>query len=120
VENICKRLKEARNLQQLANMSLLYRILTADVICEYSVVDSYDFLNKPQKPSSFFRAFVDAARLLWVVQEIPWANMVLLMFSKGPIWAQPRDEGIRAVMKYQKVPASDPGEIEIVWFKRLC
>lgn len=101
-------------------MSLLYRVLTADVMCEYSFVDSYDFLNKPQKSSSLFRTFVDAARLLWVVREILWANMALLMFSKGLIWAQPRDEGIRAVMKYQKVSASDPGEIEIVWFKRLC
>jgi hypothetical protein len=118
VENVCKRLQEARMSQQPANMSLLYRSLTADVICEYAFADSYDFLNKPQESSSFFRAFVDVARILWVVREIPWANKVLLMFSKGPTWAQPRDEGMRAVMKYQKVPASDPGEIEIVCLKR--
>lgn len=103
VEKICKRLQEARALQQPANKSLLYRSLTADVICEYAFSDSYDFLNRPEESSSFFRAFIEVARLLWIVREIPWANKVLLMFSKGPTWAQPKGRGMRAVMKYQKV-----------------
>jgi hypothetical protein len=75
----------------------------ADAIFEYAFAGSYDFLNKPEESSSFFQAFVDVARMLFIVREVPGASRFLLMLGKGPAWAQPRDEGMRAVMKYQKV-----------------
>ena len=103
VENICNRLRMAKKMEEPANMSLLYRSLTADVICEYAFADSYDFLNKPEESSSFFGAFIQVARIMFVVREIPGANRFLSLLGQAPSWAQPRNDGMLTMMRWQKV-----------------
>ncbi|KAL8853741.1 MAG: hypothetical protein Q9221_001384 [Calogaya cf. arnoldii] len=85
VEALCRHIFAAQSHQQTITLSHLYRCMTADIITTYTLGKSYDLLavGNERKSESFLRAFRFTFRLLWLLREVPYLDVVVRWVGKG-------------------------------------
>ena len=74
INRLCLRLEEHRDGQSPANMPLLYRCLSTDIISEYCFSQCYRFLDDPERSETFFEAYRFGFKHFFLFREVPFVS----------------------------------------------
>ncbi|MCJ1395324.1 hypothetical protein MMC18_008208 [Xylographa bjoerkii] len=83
---VCRKLQEARASQEPLRISLLYRCLMADVICEYAFGESFHFLDNLQWSEGFISATETAMKGGWFFRESRLMHSASMIMMALPEW----------------------------------
>ena len=83
VEMLCFRIREFADTGGIINLGLAFRCLTIDVIAEYALSQSEDYLNTPDFSPLWFQALRDLGEVAHLVKHVPW---LLPLMQNLPLW----------------------------------
>lgn len=83
VEKLCKRIEDFQTSKRPLPIGTAYRAFTTDVITDYTMGTSFNFLDRPDFYEKWFDEFLENVRLVHTVTHYPW----LPGFAKRlPLW----------------------------------
>ncbi|KAI9728590.1 MAG: hypothetical protein M1834_007618 [Cirrosporium novae-zelandiae] len=111
---LCRHYYDAKENQTPVRVSLLYRCLLADVICEYAFGISYNFLDNPIWSEGFFNSFKATFKHIFFFRESKLVNYISLVITQLPEWMFSR-QNMKAMLEWsaalrKRIDASMKGE----------
>ncbi|KAI9875070.1 MAG: hypothetical protein M1830_008971 [Pleopsidium flavum] len=83
VDKLCERIEEFRASKQPLPLGTAYRAFTTDVVTEYTMAKSLNFLDRPDFNERWFNEFLENVKLVHFVTQFPWFPK----FAKSlPVW----------------------------------
>ncbi|KAI9708134.1 MAG: hypothetical protein M1812_008121 [Candelaria pacifica] len=83
VEKLCNRIEEFKTSKKTFPIGTAYRAFTTDVITDYTMGKSFNFIDRPDFYEKWFDEFLDNVRIIHTVTHYPW----LPVFAKRlPLW----------------------------------
>lgn len=89
VSKLCKRVAENGAGGKPVNLSVWYRCLTCDIICDYCLAQPFDLMDDPDKNTPFIVEFCGIFKLVKLITFVPWFERTLMLLAKLPGWLQP-------------------------------
>ena len=83
---LCALYSTAKEKKTPLYVSLIYRALMADVICEYAFGKSWNFLDNLEYSKGFFSAIQNTLRNIFLFRESKFVNWVALSMVYLPNW----------------------------------
>ncbi|MCJ1403812.1 hypothetical protein MMC11_007035 [Xylographa trunciseda] len=83
---VCRKFQQARANEEPLRISLLFRCLMADVICEYAFGESFHFLDNLQWSEGFFSATETTMKGGWLFRESRLMHAVSMVMMGLPEW----------------------------------
>ena len=99
---MCRRFSEAQAGHTPLKVSLLYRCLMADVICEYAFGESFHFLDNLSWSEGFFSATETTMKGGWLFRESKLVNYISMSLIKLPEWLFSR-KSMQELAEWSKV-----------------
>ena len=100
--NMCRQFYSAQAAQKPLQVSLLYRCLMADVICEYAFGESFKFLDNIPWSDSFFSATETTMKSGWLFRESTVVHAISLAMMQMPEWLFSK-KSVRELIEWSKV-----------------
>ncbi len=72
VEKLCERIEEFKASKQPLPLGTAYRAFTTDVVTEYTMAKSLNFLDRPDFNERWFNEFLENVKLVHFVTQFPW------------------------------------------------
>ena len=72
VEKLCKRIEGFKIARQPLPLGLAWRAFTTDVVTEYTMAKSMNFLDRPDFHERWFLEFLENVKLIHFVTHYPW------------------------------------------------
>ena len=83
VEKLCRRIEHYKGSKEPLPLGTAYRAFTTDIITEYTMGTSFNFLDRPDFYEKWFDEFLENVKLVHTVTHYPW----LPSFAKRlPLW----------------------------------
>ena len=77
VEGLCDLLKGYRASKTPIDIRSAYRALTMDIISDYAMAESWDYLGKPDLGTDWFRMIRSGSEAGYLLRQFPWVLPVL-------------------------------------------
>ena len=103
IEQGCLRLDDAHTTGLPVTLTVLYKAVTTDIICEYCFGQPYAFLKNFDKTGQFFVSNSKVFGLIFFFRDIQLTSWILRGMVYLPQWAIPNDEGMKAGFDLQRV-----------------
>ena len=110
---VCRKFHEAKLSQEPLKISLLYRCLMADVICEYAFGESFHFLENLPWSEGFFSATETTMKGGWLFRESKLIHSMSMIMMALPEWLFPR-KSMKELVEWAKVRIARHYLVEIM------
>ena len=72
IQKLCNRLDEFKASKRPAAIGTAYRAFTTDIISDYTMAKSFNFLDMPDFNQAWFDAFLENVGMVHTLQQFPW------------------------------------------------